>query len=175
MTEILAGAPGTRTDAQALPAWALFPCQFGGVWGNLLGEQFGTAELGAAMILAVVEDLIFLSKIQETSKALGITIEAASAAAAMQRAREGSARALVIDLNHRSGEAVALVRQLKSDPATAAVPVVGFLSHVQAELAAAARAAGCDMVLARSAFVKQLPELLKRLAGREAAAPPPSN
>ncbi len=127
------------------------------------------------MILAVVEDLIFLSKIQETAKVLGIPVEAASVAAASPLVREGSARALVIDLNHRSGGAVELIRQLKADPATARVPVVGFLSHVEAKLAAAARAAGCDMVLARSAFVKQLPELLRRLEGREAETPSSSS
>ncbi len=126
------------------------------------------------MILTVIEDLIFLSKVQETAKALGVSIEAASASAAAQRAGEGTAHALVIDLNHRSGKAVELIRQLKSNPATAAVPVVGFLSHVQAELAAAARAAGCDMVLARSAFVQQLPGLLRSLDDGEPAAPPPS-
>jgi hypothetical protein len=39
--------------------------------------------------------------------------------------------------------------------------VVAFLSHVQAELAAGARQAGADEVMARSAFVNQLPALLQ--------------
>jgi hypothetical protein len=49
---------------------------------------------------------------------------------------------------------------VKSDAATASVPTVGFLSHVQKDLAVAARKAGCDRVTARSAFVKDLPGLL---------------
>jgi hypothetical protein len=45
------------------------------------------------------------------------------------------------------------------------VQVMGFLSHVQTDLAAAAHEAGCDFVLARSAFAQQLPQLLVKLAG----------
>jgi hypothetical protein len=40
------------------------------------------------------------------------------------------------------------------------VPTVGFLSHVQRDLAVAAREAGCDRVMARSAFTKDLPTIL---------------
>ena len=38
--------------------------------------------------------------------------------------------------------------------------VVGFASHVDRELLAAARKAGCRQVLARSAFFGRLPEVL---------------
>jgi hypothetical protein len=38
--------------------------------------------------------------------------------------------------------------------------VVGFLSHVQKDLAVAARESGCDRVMARSAFTRDLPEIL---------------
>ena len=50
------------------------------------------------------------------------------------------------------------------DPGRAALPVIGFLSHVNAEAAQAARAAGCPHVLARSAFVQELPGLLAAAA-----------
>jgi hypothetical protein len=38
--------------------------------------------------------------------------------------------------------------------------VVGFVSHVDVETVNRARAAGIDQVLARSAFVERLPDLL---------------
>jgi hypothetical protein len=47
------------------------------------------------------------------------------------------------------------------DPALAAVPLVGFFSHVQTELRERALAAGFDRVLPRSAFVQQLPQILQ--------------
>lgn len=127
------------------------------------------------MILAAVDDLIFLSKIEETAKLLGISVEAVGLLSAGSRAVEASASGLLIDLNDRSGKAVEVIGKLKSDPAAAPIPVIGFLSHIQVELADSARRAGCDMVLARSAFVKQLPQLLKKLDDRKAGLAPLSN
>jgi phosphoketolase len=40
------------------------------------------------------------------------------------------------------------------------IPTVGFLSHVQKDLAVAAREAGCDRIVARSAFTRDLPRIL---------------
>jgi hypothetical protein len=40
------------------------------------------------------------------------------------------------------------------------IPVIGFASHVDRDLMAAARAAGCSQVLARSAFFSGIARLL---------------
>ena len=53
---------------------------------------------------------------------------------------------------------------LRAEPSLRELPVVGFLSHVRGDLAEAARAAGASRVLARSAFVAELPRLLGALA-----------
>jgi DNA-binding NarL/FixJ family response regulator len=121
------------------------------------------------MILTVVEDLIFLSKIQQTAQAFGVEIETTEPRQVADRVGRGSVGALIIDLNHRSGAAVEVIRALKANPLTEPIRVVGFLSHVQADLATAAREAGCDQVMARSAFTQQLPQLLQKLAGKQAA------
>jgi len=113
------------------------------------------------MLLAVVDDILFLSKIQETAKHLGVAVEAVGIADLPKRAIEDVPSALILDLNHRSGKALEVLRGLKSEAKTKDVPVIGFVSHVQSELIAAARAAGCDQVLARSAFASQLPSLLQ--------------
>jgi hypothetical protein len=47
---------------------------------------------------------------------------------------------------------------------------VAFLSHVHAEGAEAARAAGCSRVLARSAFVQELPRLIAAAASPDTAS-----
>ena len=67
---------------------------------------------------------------------------------------------LILDLNSARFEPLELLENVKSDEATKNIPTVGFLSHVQADLALAAREAGCDRVMARSAFVKDLPKIL---------------
>jgi hypothetical protein len=51
---------------------------------------------------------------------------------------------------------------MKSDPGLSTIPTLGFASHVQTDVIDAARKAGIDEVLARSAFTMQLGEILQR-------------
>jgi CheY-like chemotaxis protein len=114
---------------------------------------------------AVVDDLFFGAKIVETARRVGAELEMLRAAD-FSRARlaDGQAAVVIFDLNATSANPVELIRQLKSDPALRAVPVLGFVSHVQVELQAAAREAGCDEVMPRSKFSATLPEVLRRYA-----------
>jgi DNA-binding NarL/FixJ family response regulator len=123
------------------------------------------------MILAMVDDLLFLSKIQETAKHLGIDVKAAQPAHLPELAVEASPSALIIDLNHRSGKSLEVLRALKAEAKTQKIPAVGFVSHVQNELITAARDAGCNLVLARSAFAGQLPSILQRFSLPELPGP----
>ena len=94
------------------------------------------------MILAVVEDLIFLSRIQQTAKLIGVPVEVVDPRRLQERATEAGVRAVILDLNHRSGNAVEALRALKADLSTSHLHVVGFVSHVQSDLIEAARATG---------------------------------
>jgi DNA-binding NarL/FixJ family response regulator len=120
------------------------------------------------MILTVVEDIIFISKIQLTAQLAGVEIEVVAPGQVRDRLSHPDVRAVIFDLNHRSGSVVEVIRSLKSGGAAKHIRFVGFLSHVQGDLAAAAREAGCDMVMARSSFSQQLPELLRQLAAEDA-------
>ncbi|MGD0007455.1 MAG: response regulator [Terriglobia bacterium] len=122
------------------------------------------------MILAVVDDLLFLSKIQQTAQQVGVAVKSARPVGLPDLAIEDVPNALIVDLNPRSGKALEVLRTLKADLKTRDIAVIGFVSHVQNDLIAAAREAGCDLVLARSAFVSQLPSLLKRFSGTGTAA-----
>ncbi|MGD0457154.1 MAG: hypothetical protein ABSC21_05340 [Terriglobia bacterium] len=122
-----------------------------------------TGEL--SMILAVVDDLLFLSKIQQTAQHVGVAVKSAQPADLPGLAIQDVPNALIIDLSHRSGKALEVLRTFKSDLKTKEIAAIGFVSHVQNDLIAAARDAGCDLVLARSAFVSQLPSLLQRFSG----------
>ena len=114
-------------------------------------------------IIVVVEDLIFLSKIQQTAKLTSVEIEALPLQKLGERLASGSAvSAVIFDLNHHSGQAVEALRAMKADSQNRRIPAIAFLSHVQTDLAKAAREAGCDLLLARSAFTEQLPDLLRR-------------
>jgi CheY-like chemotaxis protein len=112
-------------------------------------------------VLAAVEDLLFKSKISETASSLGI--EAAfprNPRRLLEALRESPPDLLVLDLNSARFEPLTLLRSVRSDPATREVCTVGFLSHVQKDLAVAAREAGCDRVVARNSFAKNLPQIL---------------
>jgi hypothetical protein len=53
---------------------------------------------------------------------------------------------------------------IKSAPATRRIPVIAFGPHVDSEKLKAARSDGADVVLARSAFARELPQILQRVA-----------
>ncbi len=115
----------------------------------------------AQRVVAAVEDLLFRSKISETAEALGV--EAGfprNQRKLLEAIRESPPDLLVPDLNSARFEPLELLRIVKSDETTQRVPTVGFLSHVQKDLAVTAREAGCDRVMARSAFTKDLPRIL---------------
>ncbi len=117
----------------------------------------------AATLVALVDDLFFLAKIRETAKAVGVTVVTCDARRGPAAIAEAQPQAIFLDLNSRSLPAVDWIRALKADPATQAIRIVAFVSHVQEELNHAARSAGCDSVMARSAFTQQLPKLLRSL------------
>jgi DNA-binding NarL/FixJ family response regulator len=128
------------------------------------GLSRASAGAPPAPILLVVEDLIFLSKIQQTAAQTGIQVESAEITQVRERILSSLPPAVIFDLNHRSGKAVEAARSVKTDPATSRVRVLGFLSHVQTDLARQAREAGLDQVMARSTFSQRLPDLLRELA-----------
>jgi PleD family two-component response regulator len=115
----------------------------------------------ARSVLAAVEDLLFRSKISETASQLGIeTSFPRNPRKLLAAVRESPPDLLILDLNSARFDPLSLLEDLKFDEATRNVTTVGFLSHVQKDLAVAAREAGCDRILARNAFTKNLPEIL---------------
>ena len=112
------------------------------------------------MLVVIEDDLMFLSRIREAAKATGAEVKVARNAAALVAACEAGATGVLANLDSPRLAAVEAVRTLRADARFAAVPVVGYLSHVHADRAQEARAAGFDRVLARSAFVQELPALV---------------
>ena len=116
------------------------------------------------MVLALVDDLMFRSKIKSTAAAVGVEIAfAGSSATALASMRTTTPALVILDLNSPRTDPIGTVTAMKSDAGLASIPTLGYVSHVDAATIAAARAAGVDDVLARSAFVATLAELL---AGR---------
>jgi PleD family two-component response regulator len=112
-------------------------------------------------VLAAVEDLLFKSKILETANELNVEAKFPRSPDKLLAAlRESPPDLLVLDLNSERFGPLELLKEAKYDESTSDVPVVGFLSHVQKDLAVAAKEAGCDRIMARSAFTRDLPKII---------------
>ncbi len=109
------------------------------------------------MILAIVDDLLFRAKLEAAAAQLGAPLTIAADATSVPRNGQPWSRVL-IDVNLSRADALAMIRDLRA--AHPSIPIVGYCSHVQRDLQQRALEAGCTTVLARSAFVQQLPELL---------------
>jgi CheY-like chemotaxis protein len=115
------------------------------------------------VILAIVDDLLFTSKIRTTASQLGVSVGfVRSADAALAEIRKAAPALVILDLNNPRTDPLGTVAAMKADSALASVPTVGYVSHVQTDLIEAARKAGVDEVLARSAFTQRLAEILSR-------------
>ena len=113
-------------------------------------------------VIAAVSDMLFASKIRGTAEHLNVTVNFARTEAGLFDAAKADVPSLIIlDLQDTRIDPFGLAARLKSDEQLRAVPLVGFFSHVHTELQRRALGAGFDKVLPRSAFTKNLPDILQ--------------
>jgi len=116
-------------------------------------------------IFAFVDDLFFLAKIQETARKLNVKVEFVKTDKdLLDRLEENGDEKpslIIFDLNNVTAKPLTTIPKLKSK-LKKGTSIIGFLSHVQGDLKMKAHEAGCDMVLPRSAFSQNLPQLLRR-------------
>src|SRR3954454_22488716 len=128
------------------------------------GPPVSTWTIMSSMILAVLDDLMFTSKIKTTASQLGVAVAfARSAEGALGEMRKSTPSLVILDLNNARINPLGIVQAMKADPALAGVPTVGYASHVQVDVIDAARQAGVSEVLPRSAFTMQLADILRRV------------
>lgn len=121
---------------------------------------------GKKKILAVVDDLLFTVKISDAAKRAGLDAEfVKSEKDVLEKAAEEKPLLIILDLNNNSVQPLELIAKLKSDGDLRHISLIGYLSHVQGELKQKAQEAGANIVMARSAFSQNLPQILKRHAG----------
>lgn len=122
------------------------------------------------LILAVLDNLFFVAKIKEAAQQTGLRLETTrSAAQSLTLAQTLKPVLVVLDLDATACQPFEVIRQLKADEALRTVPLLGFVSHVNTGVQEAARQAGCDRVLARSVFSRDLPQLLNEAAEKAAS------
>ena len=114
------------------------------------------------MVLCLVDDLIFSIKISTAAKQLGVDIYFERMRdRVLTTIREKQPSLVIFDLNSARLDPMTVIAAIKTDPQLTHVKTLGYVSHVDSDAIAAARHAGIDQVLARSAFTAQLGTILQ--------------
>jgi len=144
--------------------------------GNVHGRNgYSDAEIATPVLLredapvriiCFIEDLFVVAKMQETARKLGVKVSFAKAekdtvTKLMETPEAERPSLIVFDLNNVNAKPLTLIPKLKAK-LKRATSVIGFLSHIQGDLKVKAIEAGCDMVMPKSAFSQNLPNLLRR-------------
>lgn len=117
-------------------------------------------------ILALVDDLLFASRIEGTLGALGYVVRNAPATAeAASIAREWGADAVVVGFGAPLSDWEGAIRAIRALPALHGLPVLAFGPHVDTAGRAAARAAGATRVVTNGAFFNRMPDVVAALVG----------
>ncbi len=106
--------------------------------------------------LVLCDDLIFFSRISGAARASGLVVrQTKTPTDAVALARQASPAGVIVDLQNPGLDLPAFLAELKA--ACPVMPqVVAYGSHVDAAALKAARQAGCDRVMPRSQFAKEL-------------------
>jgi PleD family two-component response regulator len=113
------------------------------------------------VVLAVVDDLLFMSKIKAAATQLGLKVLfARSAPAAVDQMRQAQPSLVILDLSNPRIDTLGIVSTMKADTSLSAIRTVGYASHTHTEMIDAAGRAGVNEVLTRGAFTQRLPEIL---------------
>ncbi len=119
------------------------------------------------MILALITDLFFVSRVQAAAKGAGLafeTLDAYKTAFEFIKMLRGCPPLLIVlDLNSALPWPEWLPAA-KADPQTASIPWLAFGSHMNPPRLAAARHAGADKVVPKSQLATELERLVKALA-----------
>jgi CheY-like chemotaxis protein len=147
---------------------------FGGQYPQPEPEPLPVREDANSRIFAFVDDLFFSAKIQETARKMNVKVEFVKSdkdlVERMEQNGEEKPSLIIFDLNNAGVKPLTLIPKLKSK-LKKGTSIIGFLSHVQGDLKQKAHEVGCDMVLPRSAFSQNLPQLLRRHGAPEDAEP----
>ncbi len=120
------------------------------------------------LILAVIPDLMFQSRVREQARALDLRIEVADTMDEAASGLDALPELVVLDLHAMGIDAQKVIADAKKRQ----VPVLAFGRHTEIDVLRAAREAGVAAVVVRSTFVEDLPQLLREHV-RTGASPDP--
>ena len=109
-----------------------------------------------------MDDLMFLSKIMEATKALEVPFRSLKTAEKLVAAcREDVGSIVFLDLDDQRLDAIALAKAIRSAEPKVAATIYAFVSHVHEDRIQAAGEGLFDQIFSRGQFVRALPTLLR--------------
>ncbi len=111
------------------------------------------------MIVFVTGDLMFTGSVTSIASEQGIDIAICSGSSAARSAADESCEGVIVDLETNGLDLPSLVAAAHSRQRR----VVAYAPHVHEQRMQAAQQAGCDLVLTRGQFSRQIPEILSNL------------
>ncbi|MDQ6604134.1 MAG: hypothetical protein M3176_00270 [Chloroflexota bacterium] len=122
-------------------------------------------------LLALVDDLMFASRIEGTLRASGYDVRVAPVAVATAAvAREWEPDVIVVNFGAPFQAWEGAIRAMRSEPSLATTPLLAFGPHVDTAGRAAATAAGASRVVTNGAFFNRMPEVVAALLGDVASS-----
>jgi CheY-like chemotaxis protein len=139
--------------------------RFSGLQGSDNLEPLKQREDAPTRIFCLIDDLFFLAKIQEVARKLNVKVEFVKSekeiAEKYGEESEDKPSLIIVDLNSNGIKPIPMISKLRSK-FKKETSIVGFVNHVQGDLKVKAQEAGCDVVMPRSAFSQNLPNILRR-------------
>jgi hypothetical protein len=116
-----------------------------------------------ARVVALIPDLLFGSRVYAALSGAGHEVELVGTPDGLGE-RLVAAEVLVVDLTREDLDGAAVLTGLVAAESLGATRTLGFYSHVEADVRAAAEQAGFDLVVPRSRMAREGAELVSRLA-----------
>lgn len=120
-------------------------------------------ESGQTRVVAVLDDMFFSSKIKEAAKKTNIDFQIVkNTEGLIQSLKNAPPKLILVDLNSNKFNPLDLIKDINSESILQGVTTIGYLPHVEEQLKKEAIEIGCDLVMPRSRFSRELPQILKK-------------
>lgn len=112
-------------------------------------------------VVLLTSDLAVVSRVEGAARQVGAGVRvAANAAQALTHCSNATTRALILDLSTPALD-LETIQRMAADT-NRSIRIVAFGPHVHEDRLTAARAAGCDLVLSRGQFFRDLNEIISK-------------
>lgn len=118
-------------------------------------------------ILALVDDLLFASRIEGALPANGFAVRIAPVATATAAiAREWEPDGIVVSFGVPFQDWEGAIRAIRAEPSLAETPLLAFGPHVDTAGRAVATTAGATRVVTNGVFFNRMPDVIAALVGK---------